>query len=499
MDSKLIIAKGIKIDKNYTNVLSYDTNGMLALVEKNAEYSQDNYNYIDYDKREILADVDYSLAIECNYIAFQNPRHGNKWYFAFIEDCIYKAPKQCKIVFSIDVWSTFFDNWTAKSCFVVREHVNDDAVGKHTVPENVTTGEYIVQSHLRDSYNRGNQRIVVSANITPSEGEKVFGGVYQGVPTGYRYFSYPFADMRSVAEHILLAESRQGDINQLFIAPEWLAGTNILMVDSTTVETRELGISPITNLDGYAPKNNKLLSYPYVYILLSNGQGQEAIMHQELWEKVNGEMKLEMIGSLTAGCSIRLVPKNYKNDPLNFEEGINLGKFPQLNWSTDSYINWQTQQGINQGFNAITNTIRNPDPSNAMMEIANLLYSDYRAQEIPPQVHGNMNAGDVVWASRENCFHNYRITIRREFAKQIDDYFSRFGYKINETKIPNIYGRSNFNFVEIGKDECIGYGDVPSKYMEQINDICRQGVTIWHNHENLGNYAVNNGIIKKEA
>lgn len=495
MDSKLIIAKGIKIDKNYTNVLSYDTNDMLALVEENAEYSQDNYNYIDYDKREILADVDYSLAIECNYIAFQNPRHGNKWYFAFIEDCIYKAPKQCKIVFSIDVWSTFFDNWTAKSCFVVREHVNDDAVGKHTVPENVTTGEYIIQAHLRDSYNRGNQRIVVSANITPSEGEKVFGGVYQGVPTGYRYFSYPFADMRSVAEHILLAESRQGDINQLFIAPEWLAGTNILMVDSTTVETRELGISPITNLDGYAPKNNKLLTWPYVYILLSNGQGQEAIMHQELWEKVNGEMKLEMIGSLTAGCSIRLVPKNYKNDALNFEEGINLGKFPQLNWSTDSYINWQTQQGINQGFNAITNTIRNPDPSNATMEIANLLYSDYRAQEIPPQVHGNMNAGDVVWASRENCFHNYRITIRREFAKQIDDYFSRFGYKINETKIPNIYGRSNFNFVEIGKDECIGYGDVPSKYMEQINDICRQGVTIWHNHENLGNYAVNNGII----
>ena len=74
-------------------------------------------------------------------------------------------------------------------------------------------------------------------------------------------------------------------------------------------------------------------------------------------------------------------------------------------------------------------------------------------------------------------------------------FWSMSAYKINETKIPNIYGRSNFNFVEIGKDECIGYGNVPSKYMEQINDICRQGVTIWHNHANLGNYAVNNGII----
>lgn len=495
MDSKLIIAKGIKIDKNYTNVLSYSLSDMLSLVETNQVYSQDNYNYIDYDKREILADVDYSVAIECNYIAFQNPRHGNKWYFAFIDDCIYKAPKQCKIIFTVDVWSTFFENWNAKPCFVVREHVNDDTVGAHTVPENVTTGDYVVQAHLRDSYNRGAQRIVVSSNITPSEGQKVFGGVYQGVPTGFRYFSFPYADMQSISAFIALVEQREGNINQLFMAPEWLAGNIILMNDSMSPVVQELGVSPITNIEGYVPKNKKLLTHPFVYILMSNGQGQQAIMHQEFWEKVNNEMKMEMIGSLTAGCSIRLIPKNYKNDELNWEEGINLGKFPQLNWSTDSYINWQTQQGVNQGIGAVENAIRNPEPISATLDIANLLYSDYKANQIPPQVHGNLNAGDVAFSSKENCFHLYRMTIRREFAEQIDDYFSRFGYKINETKIPNIYGRSNFNFVEIGKDECIGYGDVPSKYMEQINDICRQGVTIWHNHANLGNYNVNNGIV----
>ena len=34
-----------------------------------------------------------------------------------------------------------------------------------------------------------------------------------------------------------------------------------------------------------------------------------------------------------------------------------------------------------------------------------------------------------------------------EYMKQIDDYFSMCGYKINEIKIPNITGRRNFNFV----------------------------------------------------
>ena len=163
MDSKLILASNIKLDKSYANVLSYDTNDMLSLVESRAEYTQSNYNYIDYTKNEIMANVDYSIAINCNYIAFQNPRHGNKWYFAFIDDVKYKAPNQCLIVFSIDVWSTFFDDWTSKPCFVVREHVNDDTIGKHTIPENVTLGEYKINAHLRDSANRQKCHIIVAS------------------------------------------------------------------------------------------------------------------------------------------------------------------------------------------------------------------------------------------------------------------------------------------------------------------------------------------------
>lgn len=499
MDSKLIIAKGIKIDKNYTNVLSYDTNDMLALVEENAEYSQDNYNYIDYDKREILADVDYSLAIECNYMAFQNPRHGNKWYFAFIEDCIYKAPKQCKIVFSIDVWSTFFDNWTAKSCFVVREHVNDDTVGKHTVPENVTTGDYVcvyeggIQELLQ------NPKVIISATVDEG-GARSGGNIYNGIPTAYDYFMYAMNDASGIQNHINVANASGGDINQIFIAPDWIVGGTIgaHLIEPTNVPKRDYGAVPeITQLDGYTPKNKKLLTYPYCFDKLTNMQGQESILHQELWadstqDGTTGKI-LEITACLTAGCSVRAFPHYYAGESLAPDYGISGAKYPQLNWKTDSYINWLTQQGVNEVTQTAEDTIINP--GSVLNDISNLLVSNYKAYKTPPQVKGNINCGDVMFARGLCTIYILSFTIRREFAKQIDDYFSRFGYKINETKIPNIYGRSNFNFVEIGKDECIGYGDVPSKYMEQINDICRQGVTIWHNHENLGNYAVNNGII----
>ena len=50
-------------------------------------------------------------------------------------------------------------------------------------------------------------------------------------------------------------------------------------------------------------------------------------------------------------------------------------------------------------------------------------------------------------------------------------------------------------YVEIGKNESIGFGSVPTSYMEEINNACRKGVTIWHNHDNIGNYSLDNSIV----
>jgi hypothetical protein len=87
------------------------------------------------------------------------------------------------------------------------------------------------------------------------------------------------------------------------------------------------------------------------------------------------------------------------------------------------------------------------------------------------------------------------MSIKQEYARIIDDYFTRFGYAIKRIVSPNITGRTYWNYVEIGSSEEIGYGEVPAKYMEQINNVCRRGVTIWHNHENVGNYSLDNVII----
>lgn len=514
MNSKLIIASGIKLDKNYANVLSYDTNDMLSLVESHEEYSENNYNYIDYTKNEIMANVDYSVAMSCNYIAFQNPRHGNKWYFAFIDDVKYKAPNQCLIIFTIDVWSTFFDNWSSRPCFVVREHVNDDTPGKHTVPENVTTGDYIIIGEdigFNDEFL--NPRVVMSANID-EVGDPVLARVYNGLPSGFGYFKYDLGDssqQEDFRNHINLIQTRNGNLNQLFIAPNWLlpGGYGGGEIQQSNTPKRTYKVIPSINsfkyekngnIETYTPVNKKLLTYPYCFYKFTNLQGQNAIIKQELWDNSTETLDgttytgklVELMGVLSAGCSIRLFPHNYSEGGI--ESGINSAKFPQLNWATDPYINWLTQQGVNQMTNVVSGYMSG-NPVEGVLKTNDLLTSSYQAYTSSPQAQGNLNAGDVMYA---RGFVNMDIApmgLKKEYVQQIDDYFSRYGYKINEVKLPNIYGRQNFNFIEIGKDDCIGYGSLPSKYMEEINNICRQGVTIWHNHDNLGNYNINNPII----
>lgn len=151
MNSKIILAKNIKIDRQYTNVLSYSEQEMLELCQSNGHLvaSANNYSFIR-PTGSIMAGFTYEQCLQSNYIAFQNPDYSNKWFFAWIDDVIYKGDKNTEITFTIDAWSTWFEYWTKKTCFINRQHVLDDTIGLHTVPENLDVGEVIEEAETED-------------------------------------------------------------------------------------------------------------------------------------------------------------------------------------------------------------------------------------------------------------------------------------------------------------------------------------------------------------
>lgn len=207
-------------------------------------------------------------------------------------------------------------------------------------------------------------------------------------------------------------------------------------------------------------------------------------------------------------CHGRCIPHNYKGLPINFDESIPLGKFPTCSWSCDAYTNWLTEQAVNlptrivnTGLNTLTGVggIKKlgdvvGGASSIANDVADLIGGFYKAQ-LMPNIEGGQNTADVMWSSNNNGIVYKGFRAKDEYIKIVDDYFSRFGYKINRVKVPNIVGRTYWNYVEIGGSEEIGFGSVPSSFMNQINGACRKGVTIWHSHENIGNFNLNNTIV----
>ena len=126
--------------------------------------------------------------------------------------------------------------------------------------------------------------------------------------------------------------------------------------------------------------------------------------------------------------------------------------------------------------------------------IANTIGQFYQASLLP-NISGGQAQGDISFSASSMGFTYRQMRVKTEFLKIIDDYFTRFGYAIKKIDNPHLTGRKYWNFIEIGSNESIGYGDVPSKYMEEINGACRKGVTIWHDHSNLGDFSLNNTIV----
>lgn len=147
LESKIRLCKGINVDRDYNNVLSLSENEMVALCESQSHLvaSANDYSFIR-NRGTISTSFRYEDALQSNYIAFQNKDYTNKWFFAFIDDVFYVGENNTEIKYTVDAWSTWFSYWTPKTCFIEREHTNDDSIGKNTIPENLDVGEVVQES-----------------------------------------------------------------------------------------------------------------------------------------------------------------------------------------------------------------------------------------------------------------------------------------------------------------------------------------------------------------
>ena len=530
--SRIILLKN-PIEIDYMNELTFATKtaqynyfyGLPKLECENATYQRKD-EVVRFPTDPDMVGTTYDDLVEYNYCMYQNDKWSNKWFYAFIKEVTFDNPGMCYISLETDVWQTWMFDVTFKKSFIEREHVNSDNYGEHTIPEGLETGEYIT-SYSFDSSDTGTCHIVMGTTISPYDGTTaVTGGVYGGIYSGVKYYVFQNTASLDSALNLIASNGNSNSIVSLFYCPDLITGyssavfsSGIATVPNTSTVSKASGIAiPLhpTAIDGYTPKNKKLFVWPYVGYLVSNNSGDSITYHLEDFYYNESEVEaenytageLQIFGTCCPGASVRLMPKYYKvkdttfNMTYNNEYGLTGGKYPIASWGNDTYTNWLTQNSINMGLNMAGSGISilassmtgNPiGIASGILGIANSLGQIYEHSFNPVQASGNVNSGDVTYTAGKLTFTGYFMSIKKEYAKIIDEYFSAYGYKVNTYKTPNITGRTYWNYVKtIG---CNVVGDIPQQDIEKIKDMFNNGVTFWHDTTKFLDYSQNNTIV----
>lgn len=471
-----------------------------------------------------------------NYCIYKNENYSSKWFFAFITNMRYVNDNVTEIAIETDVWQTWqFDLYWRES-FVEREMIisSEDTPGANLLPESLEFGEIIGQSTSTIN------------NLSPIYVIAFTGDKIATLPIsqdGYKYngiFSSITFIVTNILKDILEQINSDGNGDKIFTVftiPQ-LAVKDILPASSDEGWTRNLTYdfkqSPIiintanrpSTLDGYTPRNNKLLTFPYCYFGFSPSNGSQKIFR---FENFNGTPSFKVLSEINPNPSICFIPQNYKKIGNNVSETCVLNGYPTISYKNDYFNTWlaqnsdivqlqinqeqfnygidtlkQTTSGVSSMFSSamkgdVGGTIENAInyPLNTISTDVNHDYyiknqmAQIEKQQLLPDtaVLSSSNATLLGYNQmNQNIFTTY--TIKKQYAERIDKFFDAYGYLTNQIKIPNLNNRPNWNYVKtIGANIL---ADIPQMDLQKIKNLFDNGITLWHNPNTFLDYNTSN-------
>ena len=518
-----------KLENDYKNTLNFaNLNAQASYFNSLTQInvSDNDYTYIRKDNK-ITVNKSYDDIIGYNYLFYTNTGFTTKRYYCFITSIKYVNENTTDIYIETDVIQTWMFDLTYNRCYVEREHVSDDTIGIHTIPEGLETGEYIINATDYIMYDVNNYVVIAVSSTKNTNFLHSNTTLYNNVFSGE--YLYTFADPGEARKFIQIfdADGQADAIDSVYMIPGTLYNkltknqyTNtehsiectyytISGTSGNFIETQKT-VAMQTTLNTYTPHNKKLLCYPYNYLEIDNNNGDSAIYHYEKF--ISNSPSFQVAGAITPGCSIMCYPLNYNlisDDHIltdgmlySYNDGIPAGKYPIGSWRSDVYTNWLTQTGANRTFSQITSSISAIGSAatgnvggmvSGISGIIGTMISEYQHSLTPDQAKGNINSGDVTFTIKQTMFAIKKKSIKQEYAKMIDGFFDLFGYKVNTLKVPQFTSRTEWNYIKT--IDANMEGDIPQEDLNKIRGIFNNGITFWHNPSHMYNYSLTNSIV----
>lgn len=506
--------------------------------------------YTRENKGFVRVELPMSTLIGATYMRFKNTSFENKWFYAFVNKVNYINNLTTEVQFTIDPLMTWQGTFTLNECYIERQHTVNDGIGNNIAEEGLSVGEYVIEDKQLLTMGTSCIVMVYIENTSDVAAGKMVGGVY--CPYKVARFGTTQSEidrlngiLEWIVDHNLIE-----NVVSLYMTYSDLA-LSITEGDGTGEE--EVVISkPYQSLNGYVPRNKKLFCYPYKFMEIDNREGDKHEYYYEYFNTLpdstsSGNCNFYMYWVANAKTEVMIAPRNYKGNTqagknVLFNERIGMTHFPMCAFATDTYAAYLAQKNAYLEHDAIKNALpkgisgamsgavigagigtglatavplpvqlaSGVNPASAglafgaggaviggglsaaksiVTDIGSNLVDNIIRPTSPENVSGDVTV-DAIFSANQKCFVAIKRCITKNYAMMLDSYFDMFGYAVRQHGVPNMNARPNWTFVKtIG---CSVGGNIPADDAGAIEAIFDNGIRFWKNHNNIGNYSLNN-------
>lgn len=515
----------VPLESGYTDTLWFpdvatQTNYFLGKVVRQIN----DFNFIKKDNT-ITVNGNVESFYNCNYIMYQNDNFTNKWFYAFIDRVEWASNSSTRLYCSTDAIQSWFFDITYYQSFIERQHSITDVAGDNIVPEPFTPPVIKFNTTTSSTVDLTPDQINIFATCMPDgtsmSGEKV-NGIYSAAG---RIGSAIDPDTVSNIIQQYVNNGLASAISRVQQVPSVLASGTV---------ARGYAKRP-SEIDGYIPKNKKLLTGLFVKDSV-NAYGQQIKLDPELVDGSDVSVRIT-VGMSTGDIAITVanygssltgeqtivahIPEStwaynqYKND-FNLHSGSNALLFERMNQqrriertatlgdaiSTASGVAGQIVGniakanilGASAGAGATVNIARQLGKTlqyaGGFDEITQTIQAIYESYDAPAV--GNVSsASPFITGGYTNFVFGY-ITPPANIAKMYDDYFTIFGYQQNKYDMPNLHARKCWTYVKVANLKASG--DFPDEDFTDIRGAFKNGITFWDYTKTFGDYSQDNSL-----
>lgn len=519
--------RGVPLSPDHADVLyiTSEEQALNYLYNYSArEFTQESYTRGETGVLKVKESADALLLY--NYLSWANnwPNGQKKYFFAFITSVNYINNNCTAIEFIVDNYMTWFPHLQLGQCFVEREIPASDKIGEHTLDEGLETGDLVNSFHT--TYDFGEDLYYLFQASTDKYGNP-HTRIVNGIACPLYMFTEPVGttDLEQIVNYYHGTNAYSTDppntnnpdnMISINLIPKFLAdqvGTSSAISQDVYHFAREM------ELDNYVPRNKKLFCFPYSRICVSNNSGTVTEYRWELFSDPQDPIvEFDIIGTTMGNPSILCYPEDYDRVDEKYDNAIAMTNFPPIPWINDTYKAFIAQNKANivssiigtvmgtagaAGATVSTGFKSSKEAGGAAASIGGTLgvigsmaspvqnvlsiMTEQKAHQFAPDTVANLAQSDMIMLlAKRMRFDFYNVTLKREVARSIDEFFDAFGYACRRIKVPDIHARQSWSYVKTAG--CILKGSAPADAKADIIRMFDSGIRVWTSPLIIGDF-----------